>query len=206
MAIGDAALGRDPSGGIALGLTEKDTGYVIPAYGDEVSGGQNVCLYKWNTSSLVWERWDGRMDTIVSGDLIIAVDGLETLIGAGNSLLTSILAAVDGLEALLTSIHGDVDGVEGLLTTISGNVDGVETSLASLAADSTYSLKQYQLSNYDTTTSTIYVGYLDKDGNYFIKRINTSTGAVDYSKGTSGYSTAWTNRATQTYNVFSTEF
>ena len=36
-----------------------------------------VNLWKWDTVGLTWVRWDGRMDTIVSGDLIVAVDNLE---------------------------------------------------------------------------------------------------------------------------------
>jgi hypothetical protein len=42
-----------------------------------------------------------------------------------NSSLSSILAAVDGLE-------GSVDGVEALLTTIDGRVDGLEASTSSI--------------------------------------------------------------------------
>lgn len=67
-------------------------------------------------------------------------------------------------------------------------------------------LDQYKLSNYDTSTTTIYLGYEDKDGNYFIKKIDTTTGAITFTKGTSGYSTAWTNRATESYASFATTF
>lgn len=67
-------------------------------------------------------------------------------------------------------------------------------------------LDQYKLDDYDVSGNPIYLGYQDKDGKYYIKRINTSTGAVDYSYGASGYSTAWTNRATESYNDFATEF
>jgi len=67
-------------------------------------------------------------------------------------------------------------------------------------------LDQYKMSNYDTSTTTIYVGYEDKAGNYYIKKIDTTTGAVTFTKGTSGYSTAWTNRATESYASFATTF
>lgn len=67
-------------------------------------------------------------------------------------------------------------------------------------------LLQYQIARYDASGNPIYVGMLDKDGNYFIKRINTSTGVIDYSAGASGFTTAWTNRATESYNDFDTEF
>lgn len=67
-------------------------------------------------------------------------------------------------------------------------------------------LAHYKMANFDVASNPLYVGMLDKGGNYYIKRINTSTGVVDYSKGTSGYSTAWTNRASESYNDFATEF
>lgn len=67
-------------------------------------------------------------------------------------------------------------------------------------------LLQYKMDDFDVSGNPIYVGYQAKDGKYYIKRINTSTGAVDYSYGASGYSTAWTNRATESYNDFATEF
>lgn len=68
-------------------------------------------------------------------------------------------------------------------------------------------LAHYKLDDFDTSNDpTFYLGYQDKDGNYFIKRINTSTGAVDYTKGASGYSTAWTNRASESYSDFASTF
>ena len=68
------------------------------------------------------------------------------------------------------------------------------------------SLQDYFLDDFDDSGNPLYIGYQDKGGNYYIQRINTSTGAVDYTKGASGYSTAWTNRATESYNDFATTF
>ena len=65
---------------------------------------------------------------------------------------------------------------------------------------------KYAFSNLDDSGDPIYVGYEDKDGGYYIMRFNESTGVADYTKGTSAYSTAWTNRATETYASFSTTF
>ena len=67
-------------------------------------------------------------------------------------------------------------------------------------------LLQYKIARYDASGNPIYVGMLEKDGKYYIKRINTTTGVIDYSYGASGFTTAWTNRATETYNDFDTEF
>lgn len=63
---------------------------------------------------------------------------------------------------------------------------------------------QYQLDDYDVSGNPIYVGYQDKYGNYMIKRVNTTTGAVDYTKGSTAYSTAWTNRASESYSDYAT--
>jgi hypothetical protein len=67
-------------------------------------------------------------------------------------------------------------------------------------------LLQYQMANYDTDSDPQYVGYLDKDGNYYIKKITNSTGVVEYTKGTSGYAAAWTNRASESYDTFDATF
>jgi hypothetical protein len=67
-------------------------------------------------------------------------------------------------------------------------------------------LLQYKLDDFDVSGDPVYIGYQDKDGNYYIKRVNLSTGAVDYTVGTSGYSSAWTNRASESYSDFASKF
>lgn len=67
-------------------------------------------------------------------------------------------------------------------------------------------LDQYKLDDFDVSSNPLYCGYQDKSGNYYIKRINISTGAVDYTAGSSGYATAWTNRATESYDSFEATF
>jgi hypothetical protein len=147
MSANDHPLRRDPSGQPALGITDPETDLLMPVYGDEVSGGVHVCLYKWNTSTLVWNRWDGRMDTIVSGDLIVAVDGLESLITASNVILATIDTAVDLVNTNL-----------GLLTTLI-----------------TDNLSTYGFANFDAASNPIYLGYVDKSGTYYVSRINTTS-------------------------------
>ncbi len=160
----DTPLRRDPSGAPALGITDESLDLLVAAYGDQTSGGMHVCLYKWNTSTLAWERWDGKMDTVVSGDLIVAVDGLETLVTATNAALATLTTVIQDAKT------------------------------------------NYVMSNYDVASNPTYLGYLDKDGNWFIKRINTTTGVIDFDSGTSAYSTSWTNRASLSYQAFNVEF
>jgi hypothetical protein len=64
----------------------------------------------------------------------------------------------------------------------------------------------YHISDMDIASDTKYYGYEDKEGNWHIQREITSTGTYRYASGSSDYSTAWTNRASQVYNYFSVEF
>lgn len=52
----------------------------------------------------------------------------------------------------------------------------------------------------------IYLGYLDKDGNWYITEIDEDNGTQKYVKGTSGFTTAWSNRASNTYLDFDSIF
>jgi hypothetical protein len=90
-------------------------------------------------------------------------------------------------------------GTDAVTVNIYAAVDDIEQYILD-------TLAHYKMDDYDVSAATKYIGYQNKAGNYYIKRINTSTGAVDYSYGASGYSTAWTNRATESYNDFATEF
>lgn len=67
-------------------------------------------------------------------------------------------------------------------------------------------LNGYELSDYDASGNPLYVGLVRADGYWCINSINTTTGASRYCVGTSDYSTAWTNRASQTYALFDTVF
>ena len=63
-------------------------------------------------------------------------------------------------------------------------------------------LFDYKLSGIDDTTSTVYLGYLNKDGAWYIAKY-LSTG-VTYAKGSSGYN--WSNRASESYGEFNDIF
>lgn len=61
-------------------------------------------------------------------------------------------------------------------------------------------LAGYRIASLDSESDPKYFGYLGVDGAWYIMKL-TSTAAT-YCKGDSGFSTAWTNRASQTYNTF----
>ncbi len=63
----------------------------------------------------------------------------------------------------------------------------------------------YEITEIDDTSSPSYYGFLKKNGNWYIMK-EDSTGAYRYSKGTSLFTTNWTNRASLTYDYFNSIF
>lgn len=63
----------------------------------------------------------------------------------------------------------------------------------------------YNVTEIDDSSSPIYYGYVNKDGAWFIMK-EDSDGAYRYTKGSSGFSTSWTNRASLSYDYFDAVF
>lgn len=65
----------------------------------------------------------------------------------------------------------------------------------------------YGFMNKDTSDSTyLYVGFEDKDANWYIMRYHKTNKIAGYVKGTSNYSTAWTGRTSQSYADYASTF
>lgn len=64
----------------------------------------------------------------------------------------------------------------------------------------------YQPSDVDTASDPKYYGFLAADGSWYIMEENTTGGTYRYIRGTSDYTTKWTNRATLTYVYFNAMF
>ena len=105
-------------------------------------------------------------------------------------------------------IAGETSAGGGAFVNVKVNPSGALTVEADIQADAFTEdqLFDYKLANWDDAADPIYVGYLDKGGNYYIERYTEATGVLEYSAGTSGYAAAWTNRAAESYNSFDTEF
>lgn len=86
---------------------------------------------------------------------------------------------------------------------LEGDVEVDTDALEALIEDQ---LQDYFMDDFDVASDPIYVGYQKKDGKYYIQRFTISTGAVDYTKGASGYGAAWTNRAGEAYADFAATF
>lgn len=64
---------------------------------------------------------------------------------------------------------------------------------------------RYVLSDNDITGSTKYSGYMDREGNYYILKNDTTTGTFRYYRKDDGgvtYAASWTGRAGLTYSYF----
>lgn len=69
-------------------------------------------------------------------------------------------------------------------------------------------LDGYVVTNQDTPGSPNYYGYVNRQGVWYIMRETTAGDVRTYAyvRGETGYSTAWTDRATQTYGQFDAIF
>ena len=120
------------------------------------------------------------------------------------AIATNAIKKLFSLAHIFNSSFDDsyqVLAVENLvLDTVSGDVKRLTSA----------DLGVYKLNNVETASSTVtYLGTESPDGNYLIKKIDTSSGvAITYATiannaSVSTYSSAWSQRATLTYNVYS---
>lgn len=73
-------------------------------------------------------------------------------------------------------------------------------------SDNVSILDKYQIADGDEVTTTKYYGFTEKDGGWYILKNDTTANSYRYSKGSSGYSTAWSGRASLTYDYFDVIF
>jgi len=66
--------------------------------------------------------------------------------------------------------------------------------------------EQYAIYNKEATATYKYFGFQKADGYWYIMRKTIATNVFEYAAGASAYSTAWTNRASQTYTDYATAF
>jgi len=85
--------------------------------------------------------------------------------------------------------------------------DGVQANLATeeTLQEGVDIFIKYKSAGMDVSGTPMYFGYIDLDGSWYIKALDTASGTT-YCKGDSGYSTAWTGRAGLTYGEFDVIF
>lgn len=64
----------------------------------------------------------------------------------------------------------------------------------------------YGINNTEDTGTYKYFGFEDSSGAWYIMRKTIATNTYQYAKGASNYLTAWTNRASQTYDTYGGTF
>lgn len=67
-------------------------------------------------------------------------------------------------------------------------------------------LSRYQLADFDCNSDPIYIGKIDEDGLWFIKKIDMTGEVATYTRGDDNYATNWTNRTSLTYDTFNNTF
>jgi len=65
-------------------------------------------------------------------------------------------------------------------------------------------LAGYETANIDEASDPAYYGFTDTVGNWFIRKI--TSGASTFVRGTTNYSTNWTNRVGLSYGTFDSVF
>jgi len=85
---------------------------------------------------------------------------------------------------------------------VGGGVHGLTQSSSS----ATNPIEGYKCADIDTAGNPKYYGFISTTGAWYILQENTTAGSYRYKKGTSGYSTGWTNRVTHSYDYFSVIF
>lgn len=82
----------------------------------------------------------------------------------------------------------------------------VQVALVGGGTSSSNVTTPYGLNNKAQDATYQYYGYEDTTGAWYIRRVNPTTGVIDYVAGASNYAIAWTNRASQTYATFGVTF
>ena len=159
-------MSRTIKGHEVLSVLDNDSSNPLDLIGED-NGlvGLRCQLLKYNTSTLQWERWDGRIDTVVNGDLIVAVDGVEdkldTLIAQGIIDVQAPLATdSDSLYAK------DIWVEQSNIGNFSGSVTDLVDNLHSVISDSTANDPKQIIIHFNRTIVSNAIGLGSYSGNF----------------------------------------
>jgi hypothetical protein len=120
---------------------------------------------------------------------------VQTILHRGN-ILTSIhsvgaeVVHDRSCQLMKSVIVGETTAGGGGYVNVKVNPSGAltveEASAADILAMITDNLQNYKMGGYYVDSTDVYVGYEDKDGNYFVEYYDTATGIVQYAVGTGG--------------------
>ena len=118
---------------------------------------------------------------------------LKLIGSAGASMLFMALFTKKAQAAFFGSVPGP--GTVSIKDSAGNKIDPAEA----------HPTDGYEITEIDDASSPSYYGFLKKNGYWYIMR-EDSSGAYRYTKGTSDFSTNWTNRASLTYDYFNSIF
>ena len=84
------------------------------------------------------------------------------------------------------------------------SADSIDVNFGTIEQYLLDQLAQYQLSDWLESGDYVYLGFLDKSGKWYIKKIDTSSGTVRFINGDSGYD--FSDPVSLSYDTFSETF
>lgn len=160
--------------------------------------------------------------TIQNPNLPITLDIKKTGAGAGILAMNTACWAAGSTSNFLTMTHpisdstlaglnrsviaGRASSGGGTYYNVKVNPSGSLETNATVSNVYTKETNSYSICNKEATATYKYFGFQRSDGYWYIMRKTIATNVFEYVAGTSAYSTAWTNRASQTYTDYATAF
>lgn len=168
---------------------------------DPENHAKRVDNYVWDGSA--WVRQSGG-----GGDGAI-LDGVDSTIKATVKDIGTQITTNDFGLVTNTVMHGVTTGGGGGYVDVKVNPSGaltVEATIDGTVVAFAKSTEQYAINDTEATATYKYFGFQKSDGGWYIMRKTIATNIFEYVAGASAYSTAWTNRASQTYTDYATAF
>lgn len=168
-----------------------------------------VAMYKSDGAGGV-ELWDGVIDVDATGSFFLNLDDVEDLLTDIKTAVEVIDNFISGSRGLVTEDNsGDiltaVQAVQTAVEIIDNAISGSEMQVDVVSIPSIEDqLAQYLYTGFLESGTDVYIGYEDKDGNYYIE-LHPSSGLVTFTKGTGGIPATgtWTGLS---YDTFANTF
>ena len=143
-----------------------------------------------------------------AGASILSIKTACWAAGSTSNFLTMTHPITDSTLAGLSRsvIAGRASSGGGTYYNVKVNPSGSLETNATITNVYTKETGSYSICNKEATATYKYFGFQRSDGYWYIMRKTISTNVFEYAAGTSAYSTAWTNRASQTYTDYATAF
>lgn len=143
-----------------------------------------------------------------AGATVLAINTACWAAGSTSNFLTMTHPISDSTLAGLNRsvIAGRASTGGGTYYNVKVNPSGSLETNATITNVYTKETGSYSISDIEATSTYKYFGFERSDGYWYIMRKTLATKKFEYVAGTSAYSTAWTNRASQTYGSYSSTF